>query len=369
MSGLANGQTFEIRPAAEVRFPSQTDSNSPSHWLNGKFVLFNAIGAPYRSDGSDQFSLGDTLPVNFGARYPSPIWIEATWMDDDGTLFAWYHHEPQGLCPGSGLTAPRIGALVSYDNGYSFRDLGFILESGDPLDCSAHNGYFAGGNGDFSVIVDAGRSYIYFVYGNYGGDVSGQGIAVARMNFNDRLHPSGSVWKYFSGSFSEPGLGGRLTPTFPAAVTWSSENADAFWGPSVHWNTALNEYVMLMNRSCCSSGWPQEGIYVSLNPDISNPQGWSIPVKILDGSAGWYPQVLGEGPGETDKVAGALSRLYVYGVSDWELVINPAPQISDPDIPPGTSRVSPLSTLKMVGYSALSDVTVDESASRYSARQ
>lgn len=284
------------------------------------------MGEPRRSEGADQFSLRPSVQVQFGRYFPTPLWIEATWVDDDGTLFGWYHYEPGGLCPGTGLTAPKIGAMVSYDNGYSFQNLGFVLESGDPLDCSAENGYFAGGHGDFSVVVDASHTYIYFVYDNYGGDVSGQGVAVARMDFNNRFSPAGSVQKYYNGDFSEPGLGGRLTPAFPANVSWSSPDTDALWGPSIHWNTVLNQYVMLLNRSCCAPGWPQEGIYISLNPDIGNPTGWSAPVKIMEGDAGWYPQVIGEGAGESDKLAGAVSRLYVYGVSNWELVLAPDSQ-------------------------------------------
>jgi hypothetical protein len=328
---VLHAQTFQLRPAPSVQLPSPTDSNSPGHWWNGSFVLFNAESAPFRSQGADQFSLGNTTPVGFGSDQPWPLWIEATWVDGDGTLFAWYHHEPGGLCPDNYLTAPKIGAMVSYDNGYSFQDLGFVLESGDPIDCTAQNGYFAGGNGDFSVIPDPTHSYFYFLFSNYGGDASTEGIAVARMDFNARFNPSGSVWKYYNGAFSEPGIGGQVSPIFPANVEWSSPNADAFWGPSIHWNTVLNQYVMLLNHSCCWPGWPQEGIYVSTIPDLSDPAGWSAPIKIVDGGW-WYPQVIGEDPGGTDKLAGAVSRFYMYGVSDWELVVG-GPIVSNSPIP------------------------------------
>jgi hypothetical protein len=323
-----NGQTFQIRPAPEVDLPGPVDSNSPAHWSNGNFVLFNSEGSPFRSEGTDQFSLSATRGVTFLSRHPSPIWIEATLADDNGVLFAWYHHEPGGLCKGSDLTAPKIGALVSYDNGATFQDLGFILQSGDPVDCSAQNGYFAGGNGDFTVIADADHNYLYFLFSNYGGDVSSQGVAVARMAYSDRYWQQGAVWKYYNGDFTEVGLGGRVTPIFPASVSWMQQDTDAYWGPSVHWNTALQQYVMLLNHSCCSTGWPQEGIYVSSNPDLANPAGWSAPQRVLDGF-GWYPQVIGEDPAGTDKIAGAASRLYVYGISAWELVVNPTP----PDTP------------------------------------
>ena len=169
--------------------------------------------------------------VQFGLHQPVPLWIESTWVDADGTVYAWYHHEPGGLCGKMDLTAPKIGALVSRDGGLSFDDLGFVLESADPVDCSSQNGYFAGGNGDFSVILDRERKYFYFLFGNYGGDLSGQGLGIARMEFDRRRQPAGSVWKYFNGGWTEAGLGGRVSPVFPARVSWSREDADAFWGP------------------------------------------------------------------------------------------------------------------------------------------
>src|SRR5690242_4382564 len=94
-------QTIEIRPAPLLQLPSPTDSNSPAHWWNGNIVLFNAMGTPYRSEGTNQFSLTGSTEVLFGDGQPYPVWIEATFIDNDGTLFAWYHHEPGDVCPDS----------------------------------------------------------------------------------------------------------------------------------------------------------------------------------------------------------------------------------------------------------------------------
>jgi hypothetical protein len=155
------------------------------------------------------------------------------------------------------------------------------------------------------------------------------------MAFADRFNQSPTVWKYHDGVWKEPGVGGRMTPIFPAKVSWQREDTDAFWGPSVHWNTHLNTFVALMNRSCCSPGWPQEGVYATFNSDLSNPNGWTDPVKVLSGVF-WYPQVLGVGPGETDSVAGEKARLYVYGESNWELQFShgdPEIQMVDPEDP------------------------------------
>jgi hypothetical protein len=250
-----------------------------------------------------------------------PYWIEATWTDEDGSIFAWYHHEPAGLCGTSRLTAPEIGALVSSDGGQSFLDLGIVQRSGYGIDCSSLNGYFGGGNGDFTVLLNRRENCFYFLFSNYGGPLEEQGIAIARMPFERRRNPVGAVEKYFQGRWHEPGISGRVTPVFPAAVSWQSEATDAFWGPSVHWNSYLNKYVMLLNHSCCTAGWPQEGVYVSFSDSLSNPEGWSAPVRIVDGGS-WYPQVIGRRPDGTDKFAGHEARFYMFGISTWEIVFD-----------------------------------------------
>jgi hypothetical protein len=321
------GQSVVLRPAVPAGMPVLVDSNSPLYWRNGELHVFTSTGTPLVTSIEDQRHIEVGVPQEIGVQPAAhlPMWIESAWQDDDGALYAWYHHEPGGVCPNSTLTAPRIGALVSQDGGRTFTDLGIVLASGDPPDCSARNGFFASGHGDFTVIPDREREYFYFFFGSYGGDVRGQGVAVARMAFADRDRPAGAVWKYFAGDWNQPGIGGSVTPILAAHTAWQQANADSFWGPSVHWNTHLNAYVMLLNRACCQPMWPQEGIYVSFAADLSNPGGWKAPQKILRAQdlpfgAGYYPQVLGLGPGETDSIAGSLARLYVNGFSRWELV-------------------------------------------------
>jgi hypothetical protein len=165
------------------------------------------------------------------------------------------------------------------------------------------------------------------------------------MAFADRTMPSGAVWKYFRGGWSEPGLGGRVTPIFPATAAWQRADANSFWGPAIHWNTSMETYVVLLNHACCAPGWPQEGIYISLNPDLGNPAGWSEPVRLIYNigwGPGYYPQVIGLGAGETDTLAGDVARLYVQGRSKWELSFSPGdPFISGQDPPPNPYHPSP----------------------------
>jgi hypothetical protein len=322
LTSTLTAQYAELQPVPPVSFPAQTDSNSPAFWNDGELVLFNSTGdGPIRSSGSDQFNLGNSQPVVLGSSIHRPYWIESTSTDEDGTILAWYHHEPPGVCHAAGLTAPEIGALMSKDGGKSFIDLGIVLESGYPADCSSQNGYFAGGHGDFSVVLNQSRSYFYFLFSNYGGPPEEQGVAVARLPFYRRYTPIGAVEKFYDGRWQELGIGGRVTPIFRATVDWQRPDTDSFWGPSVHWNPYLGKYVMMINRSCCSPGWPQEGIYISYNSSLSNPAGWSVPEKILDGGW-WYPQVLGRGAFETDSVSRRIARLYVNGISSWRIVFH-----------------------------------------------
>ncbi|MBI3472535.1 MAG: hypothetical protein HY013_14365 [Candidatus Solibacter usitatus] len=325
-------QTVSLRPAAPADLPPVIDGNSAAFWSNGQLNLFHSTGVPAISRGPNQFSLWSTDTVQFDSAEHRPVWFEAAWQDEDGLLFLWYHHEPGGLCRGNSLTAPKVGAAISRDGGSTVQDLGIILESGDAIDCGAKNGFFAGGHGDASVILDREKKYFYFFFTNYGGSGDEQGVSVARMAFEDRFRPAGAVRKYYSGDWLEPGIGGHVSPIFPAARAWQHEDADSFWGPSIHWNTQLEQYVVLLNRACCRPGWPQEGIYVSWNADLSQPGAWRPVQRLLakseiGWSPGYYPQVLGLEDGETDSLTGAVARLYIHGRSAWEIVFdkNPPP--------------------------------------------
>lgn len=62
----------------------------------------------------------------------------------------------------------------------------------------------------------------------------------------------------------------------------------------------------------------QEGIYISFNPRIDDPAGWSEPERILQGG-GWYPQAIGTEEGDGDTQAGAAPRFFMTGFSGWTM--------------------------------------------------
>ena len=98
-------QRLEVQDALTNIMPGGADSNSPGFWYDGQFRILNSTGMPRLSSGLNQFLFRET-----GETETNPP--EAVWMDPDGTLYAWYHHEPPGVCPGVSFTAPEIGALV-----------------------------------------------------------------------------------------------------------------------------------------------------------------------------------------------------------------------------------------------------------------
>lgn len=340
--GLA--QQARVRSAPQVSMPRPVDSNSPAFWRDGKLHWIGSHGYPWMNVGPGQFGPWEAKDVwieSVGNHWPK--WIEAVWPEENDKLWGWYHAEPRDLIPGTTLTAPRIGAVISADGGETFDDLGVILDSAEPLNPRAQNGYFAGGHGDFSVILDRERRYFYFFFDNYGGPVATQGVCLARMAFEDRANPAGKVWKYHDGAWTEAGIGGRVTPLFPVKRSWAERDPDALWGPSVHWNTHLNCYVMLLNRAMGTPGWSQEGIYVSFSSDLSRPESWTAPVKILGNEefSGWYffyPQVMGLEPGGTDRRAGRVARLYVNGISKWEI------EFTAPATAPGALQIAAFPT-------------------------
>ena len=103
---------------------------------------------------------------------------------------------------------------------------------------------------------------------------------MARMVWADRDAPGGRVDLWNQQAWVPPSEfvaddGGQAsasrwiypagTPLFPTTRGWHDADgvADAFWGPSVHWNTYLSQYVMLLNRTSDVNFTP-EGIYVSV---------------------------------------------------------------------------------------------------------
>jgi hypothetical protein len=330
--------TARLRSAPRLTMPAAVDSNMPMTWdrVDGRWQLSALVswgGIPALLAGPDIDSMSQI--VDSVALDPHPgdgIWFEAVIADESGAWYGFYHHElPAHVCGQPERSIPRVGMAVTSDRGRTWNNLGIVLEAppGSYV-CDSPNRYVIGGVGDLSVMLDARQQDLFLFFSQYSRDPAAQGVAVARLAWADRDAPQGRVSVWSDGAWipprrvDEPSEDGPAVWEYPAGsalvpVTEPWHDADpavnAFWGPSVHWNTYLERYVMLLNRSK-NERFDNEGIYVSYARTLTDPAAWSEPRLLMKGG-GWYPQVAGltEGAG-TDKLAGQRARFFLTGRSD-----------------------------------------------------
>jgi hypothetical protein len=329
--------TAVLTPATTTRLPGLVDSNSPAVWdlFRGRTLLhvLTSGGQPHLSIGFSLDRLRGPMPVSIPIQPEREgIWIEAVIPDDGGTWYGYYHKEIHAtVCNRTDRVLPRIGAARSTDQGRTWVDVGIILEAPPGwFDCETPNHYFVGGVGDFGVMLDENSTYLYLFFSQYSPVPSAQGVGVARMPWGSRDEPAGqaSVWAgrvwlpaqsvlaHTPDGTTASWIYPAGTPLVPVARPWHDADPvnDAFWGPSIHWNTHLEQYVMLLNRTK-DEAFAQEGIYVSYASELDDPSTWSFPRKLLDGGD-WYPQVMGLESGlGTDRRAGRLARFFMAGTS------------------------------------------------------
>lgn len=347
--------TVTLVRAAPIELSGEVDSNSPVvwDWWDGHaevFVLTSVAGRPSRESGEYISQLGNVELSDIAPWPTGGNWIESVVADHIGKWYGFYHNEATHQdCGDVEKMFPRIGVARSEDQGATWTDLGIILEAPvETLACDTSNAYFVGGVGDFSAVLDRDEHDVYLYFSMYGREKEDQGVGVARLPWADMDNPVGkiSVWNngvwlppdHQSTSIEpEPGpepapaeadgerwVYPHATSILPPTMPWhTGGEADVFWGPSVHWNESLQQYVMLLNRTL-DDAFSQEGIYVSFGPSLDKPAAWSAPYKIMDGGR-WYPQVIGLEQGRgTDSWAGRIARFFVSGRSDYSIQFEPA---------------------------------------------
>jgi hypothetical protein len=333
-SGRA-GPSARLVAAPRLVVPGAVDSNVPlaRAVVNGVPTLFGFAswgGIPAAMAGASLDTLQRTGEVTFSPHPGHGIWIESVIPDEEsGIWYGYYHHEvPASACGRPDRSIPRVGAARSFDRGLTWEDLGIVLEAPPGSEaCASANRYVIGGVGDVSAMLDRGRQDVFLFFSQYSKDASMQGVAVARLAWADRDAPRGRVAVWQNGAWLPPheiAAGDESAWEYPAGTSlvavshpWhdASGSVDAFWGPSVHWNTYLERYVMLLNRAK-NEYFNNEGIYVSFADGLDDPRGWSAPQKILSGGE-WYPQVAGlDARTGTDREAGQRARFFMTGRSD-----------------------------------------------------
>lgn len=105
-----------------------------------------------------------------------------------------------------------------------------------------------------------------------------------------------------------------------AQVSWTSINNNGYWGPSVHWNSDLNKFIVLMSRSI-GGNYKSGGIYMTYTTTLDDPLSWVEPKLIISTGQGWYPQVIGNPSIQgTDHLSGSQARYFNQGQSNSYIV-------------------------------------------------
>ncbi|HYE85509.1 MAG TPA: hypothetical protein VEA16_04100, partial [Vicinamibacterales bacterium] len=248
--------------ASRLDLPAEIDSSNPAVWalvdgVQRLFVVSSWGGVPVRASGPSIDALGRGVPVTFSSHPGHGVWMEAIVPDEAGTWYGYYHHErPADLCGRAERQLPRIGAMRSHDHGHTWEDLGIVLDAPAGSEaCGSANRFVLGGVGDVSAALNANRTDVYLYYSQYVSDAAYQGVAVARLAWADRDAPAGKAMVWRDGAWlpaTEIADGGWSYPMGTPLVRSQrpfhdrSSTSDVFWGPSIHWNTFLEQYVMLL---------------------------------------------------------------------------------------------------------------------------
>ena len=334
---VARTPSARLVSAPRLDLPAEIDSSSPAAWalidgVQRLFVIASWGGIPVRLVGTDLDSLGSEGPVQFSSHPGHGVWMESIVPDDQGVWYGYYHHERSAdQCGRPDRQLPRIGALRSVDHGRTWENLGIVIDAPPGSEaCDSQNRFVLGGVGDAAVVLDHESKDLYLYFSQYSRDPAVQGVAVARLAWADRDNPAGKVTIWNEGAWLPAAEalvltsdGSRVyeypsgTPLVRASRPFHDRSAasDVFWGASIHWNTYLEQYVMLLNRAK-DDQFGQDGIYVSYSPTLADPGRWTEPTKILSGGE-WYPQVIGGETGSgTDRLAGRRARFFMTGRSD-----------------------------------------------------
>ncbi len=149
--------------------------------------------------------------------------LAGIWVDpDNGYWYGLVHNEFTGSPFGDGLHYDAIDRAVSRDQGKTWSILDHVVTSpfsttrGDTAAFPNQTYYY--GDGDQRLLIDTASGYFYMFYGSRvinktGGWFSFQGH-VARAPIASKMAPS-SWQKWYNGSWSQPGVGGKESSLVP----------------------------------------------------------------------------------------------------------------------------------------------------------
>ncbi|MEY9936439.1 discoidin domain-containing protein [Streptacidiphilus sp. MAP5-3] len=206
-SNFDTAKTAAISNAVNPKNPK--DSNADTTWrCNNSPTGVSATPAPAPS-GYAERNYCDLLGV---------------WVDpDSGDWYGLVHNEFTPNPFGDGLHYDAVDYAVSHDQGHTWAIEGHAITSpystarDDTTQFPGASYYY--GDGDQRLFVDYASGYFYVFYATRVLDKSGGGTVwlqhVARAPIADKM--AGSSWrKWYDGSWSQPGTGGKESDIIPA---------------------------------------------------------------------------------------------------------------------------------------------------------
>lgn len=225
-----------------TNFDTATRSTAISDAVNPANSLDRNNNTTWRCNNSPTGLKATSAPAGSGYSQKNFCVLVGVWVDPDtGHWYGLVHNEftPQPF--GDGLHYDGIDYAVSTDQGRTWTIRDHVITSqystkrGDTA--AFPNQTYHYGVGDQRLFVDPGSGYFYVFYGSRIVDKGGSWRAfyghVARSPIASKM-ASGSWQKWYGGSWSQPGLGGRESNMVPV----SASNPNGYTPPTAEYNPA-----------------------------------------------------------------------------------------------------------------------------------
>jgi len=224
--------------------------------LNGKFRGFTSAGTSWAVDGSHPYDMGGpgVAVLKAGpAGTPDSCGQWIVHVEQEGsTLFGWVHNETACNYAKYGQTHASMTLGRSTDEGLTWKIEGPIITGTDP----PADGKMTGDSCGNVIRGQDGFDYAYCAH-NGAHSWDGGYTFAARAPSAD---PGPGKWKkYFNGSWSEPGVGGKSSPIDGGGVAWwktTGETVGVNWvkggvglvtsADRLHFKSILSEPLMLI---------------------------------------------------------------------------------------------------------------------------
>ena len=228
--------------------------------------------------------------------------IGGVYYHSNGKLYALYHGEDQENLPDfpNGVNGfyVSVGLAISEDNGLSFSKAGQVLVCQKDKDWESYAGQADRGSGAPSCVKSKDGKYLYAYYVDFSRvDWRGAQIFMARADVSSDPPLPGNWYKYYNGSFSQPGIKGLDSPV----VTYIDKNYSNSGDPFVIHSHYLDKYIMLY----CVDDWfargngefGYSGMYVAYSDDAIH---WYNHERIYSGivvpapgeTMSWHPAIV-----------------------------------------------------------------------------